>query len=164
MGSGGNQSGCSDTQPIQSHDIYLPVGPSLIASILSMAFSVSVLMVQYGLTEDQCNKQISKVHIGDISRSACRKWRLIPAYLGMKDIVISDIEHEATSEEERRNNFLNLWRDEQGNGATYRVLIEALLEIKCRSDAEYICQLLQNPSSKYMEPTSQKSMVCRDLE
>lgn len=115
--------------------------------------SVSFLMVYYDITEHQCNKQISEIHIRDISRSACRKWRSLVAYLGMKEIVISDIEHESTSEEERRCNLFSLWRDEHGYEATYRVLIDALLEMKCRSDAEYVCQLLQMPcSSKCSQP------------
>ena len=55
--------------------------------------SAGFLVVYYELPEDQCNRRVSKIHIDDISRSACRKWRSLVAYLGMKEIVISDIEH-----------------------------------------------------------------------
>lgn len=92
---------------------------------------------------DLCNKRITEIHIGNISRSTCRKWRLLVVYLGLKAIVVSDIEREVTSEEERRSNFFSLWRNEKGTGATYRTLIEALLEINCGSDAEYVCDLLE---------------------
>lgn len=111
-------------------------------------------MVYYDLTEERCNRRISEIHIGDISRSICRKWRSLVAYLGLKEIVISDIEHEAVGEEERRCNFFTLWRNEKGSEATYKVLIGALLDIKCRSDAEYVCQLLMHTSEHPQPPVS----------
>lgn len=105
------------------------------------------LMLDYNLTQDCCNRQITKIHVGDISRNVCRRWKSLVAYLGMRGIVVSNIEHEPMNEEERRQNFFSQWKNDKGSEATYMVLIDALLRINCRSDAEYVCGLLQNPAN-----------------
>ena len=109
--------------------------------------SVDFLVANYTLTEECCSRQISEVHIDDISRCICRKWRSLVPQLKLKGIVISDIEHETGVEEERRSKFLSLWKKQKGSEATYRWLIHALLEIDCRSDAEYVCKLLKTSES-----------------
>jgi len=57
-------------------------------------------------------------------------------------IVVRDIIRSFQDEEERRHNFLLKWREEKGSSATYKALIDALLAIGCRDDAEEVLRLL----------------------
>ena len=103
---------------------------------------MSSLLEQYQLKEKDLNKQVTDLHIKEISRSHCKKWKSLPAYLEMEDIVASDIEKKPIEEEEKRNNFFSKWKEEKGSEATYKVLIGALQAMRCREDAESICKLL----------------------
>ena len=104
---------------------------------------VSSLMEHYKLLEKDCNTQISDSHLQKISQSCCKKWRSLPSYLKMEDIVASDIDYESKGEEEKRHAFFKQWKQKRGSNATYIALISALLEISCRQDAEKVCELLQ---------------------
>ena len=101
------------------------------------------IMERYQLQEEDCSKQISDSHLEKIAHSNCEKWRSLPSYLKMEAIISKDIEREFKGEEERRLEFLKHWKQERGLDATYRELVNALLEIKCRQDAEKVCELLQ---------------------
>ena len=104
--------------------------------------TVSSLLKQYQLKEEDVSKQVTDLHIDKISRSHCKKWKSLPAYLEMEGIVASDIDMMPIEEEEKRNNFFSKWKEEKGSEATYKALIGSLLEIRCREDAESICRLL----------------------
>ncbi len=101
------------------------------------------IMEHYQLQEEDCNKPISDSHLAKISQSICEKWRLLPSHLKMEPIVTKDIDRESKSEEEKRLEFLKRWKQERGLDATYKELINALLEIQCRRDAEKVCELLR---------------------
>ena len=45
--------------------------------------------------------------------------------------------------EGRRQSAITEWKDEKGADATYKALINALSEIECGADAEFVCQLIQ---------------------
>ena len=101
-------------------------------------------MTKYGLSEEKFNEQISDAHADKIARFYCKDWRLVCYYLEMGSIVVYNIEHDCETEEERRRRFFTTWKNMKGSGATYRMLIHALLETKRRLDAEKICILLQS--------------------
>ena len=103
---------------------------------------MSSLLEQYQLEEEDVSKQVTDLHIDKISHSHCKKWKSLPAYLKMERIIASDIDTKPIEEEEKRKNFFFKWQDEKGSKATYKVLIEALLEMKCKEDAESVCKLL----------------------
>ena len=101
---------------------------------------------RYGLTEEEVLKPASTLHLQEIARSHCRKWRALPVYLDMEDHLIwEDIVRNAADEEERRNMFFIKWQNEKASDATYKSLIGALLMMKSKKDAEYICELLKTP-------------------
>ena len=108
---------------------------------------LSTILNYYKLMEEDCEKQVSDAHFEDISRSNCEHWRSLPSKLKMEAIVVSDIERELTNEEERRLAFFKRWKKVKGFEATYKALITALLEIKCRQDAENICKVLKKSFS-----------------
>ena len=97
----------------------------------------------YQLAEKDCNGAVSEVHLQEISRSCCKKWRLLPAHLEMKEVVVNDIDRINGDEQEKRHAFLKKWKTVKGSGATYKILIKALLAIEYREDAESVCKLLQ---------------------
>jgi hypothetical protein len=107
---------------------------------------LSIVMEDFKLSDTDCSLQVTDAHEEKISSSFCGKWRLLPSHLEMEDIVAEDIdrEHPGGEESEKRCSFLKKWKKMRGSGATYRKLINALLEAKCRSDAEGVCKLLQN--------------------
>ena len=111
-------------------------------------------------------KQVSDCHVEEISTSSCEKWRSLPPYLEMETIVAKDIDrdHPGGNECEKRCSFLKKWKSLRGLKATYRSLISALLKVKCREEAEYVCKLLKKrDSNKHLQsenstyPGNQKS-------
>ena len=107
---------------------------------------VSSLLAHYQLTADVCSKQVSDVHLEEISRSCCKHWKRLPPHLDLETIVVDDIDHKQVGEDEKRRLFFFGWKERRGSGASYVCLIRALLKIGSRQDAESVCRLLQ-PSS-----------------
>ena len=62
--------------------------------------------------------------------------------MDLTSLVVNDIESTFASEMEKRLEFLIAWRKIKGSDATYKRLIDALLMIGCREDAEGIHKLL----------------------
>ena len=105
------------------------------------------LLEHYQLRESDIRQPVSYKHLQEISLSRCTKWRFLPAALEMEnpDNVVSSIEREVEKEEERKAKLFSQWRSEKGSDAKYKELIDALLEIGCKQDAEYVCELLTVP-------------------
>ena len=108
--------------------------------------SVSSLLGYYELEEESLDLQVSDRHLDEISRSSCRQWKSLSTRLGVPRIVVDDIDACQVSEEDKRSRFFFKWKDIKGSRATYRSLIEGLLEISCQEDAESICNLLMEDS------------------
>ncbi len=96
------------------------------------------------LAEEHCNQQISDRHLEDFSRSSCQQWRSLPSRLGLPTILAEDIERSVSNEGERRHIFFQEWKQRKGFEATYKRLIEALIGINRREDAEKVCQLMKD--------------------
>lgn len=113
-----------------------------------MADDAVSLMKAQGLTEREWTKPITDKHINDISRSYCTTWKYLCPYLGVESIVAGDIaKNAAYDEEEKRVAFFKKWKLIKGSDATYKQLISALLQIRCRNDAEGVCKILRTDST-----------------
>ena len=113
--------------------------------------TVSFVLTKYRLKEEDVKRQITDLHIDEISRSFCKKWRSLPAQFKMEPIVVNDINRKPGDEDEKRRDFLLQWREEKGSRATYKVLISALLNIKCENEAEGVCKLVSSSGiAKYI--------------
>ena len=66
----------------------------------------------------------------------------VPA-LSLGDGKYRGVDRTFSKEEDRRNDFFKKWRDIKGFAATYRVLINALLGMKCGNDAGGVCELVK---------------------
>ena len=107
-------------------------------------FTVCALMEHYQLGEEVCSQQVTDRHLNEIASSYCRHWKSLRAELGLKAIVEHDIDHSLSDDEEgKRRALFNKWKLMKGFSATYKALISALLEIKCRDDAEGVCEVLK---------------------
>ena len=119
------------------------------------------LIQRYGLTEGDCNKEVSDIDLQRISSSYCKHWKKLPAYLGLESIVVEDLERSQEEEDTKRHKFLLRWKDRKGSAATYGKIINALLKIKSRQDAERVCAILKDSRSKVI--TSAASTTESDL-
>ena len=55
---------------------------------------------------------------------------------------VTNAEKDGNDEESKGQRFLERWKEKKGCDATYIKLINALLEVECRNDAESVCELL----------------------
>ena len=110
-------------------------------------------MTQYGLSEKDGDRKVSDVHVDEISRLYCKKWRSLYPHLELDEIVVADTERDHGAEDERRKGFLTKWRETKGSKATYKMLVHALLRINQRLDAENICKLLAGEKSSVQAAT-----------
>jgi hypothetical protein len=123
------------------------------------------LLKKFNLRREDVNKKVTEKHIGKISRSYCKDWEQLPPFLNIESIIKDDINQLSVDGETKRSRFLSKWVESYGSEATYEKLINALLEIRCRSDAEAVCMLIQ-PPHKTLEPAQSSgnnySYMCKD--
>ena len=119
---------------------------------LDMETSVELLELieNYELSVEDCSKKVSDANLEAISQSNCMHWERLPSHLEMSDSVVSDISRKQIDEEGKRLEFLRKWREQKGSKATYKQLVLALLKIRCRDDAEKVCDILKK--SQPQEP------------
>ena len=127
---------------------------------------------QYGLTEADCSKPVSEVHLESISRSSCSSWKSLPAHLGLETIVAEDADRSQADPREKRLEFFRQWKKIKGSDATYSQLINALLKIDCKQDPEKVCQILaqdqgssdhRNKGSNFPPPQRPSSNFDREV-
>ena len=109
---------------------------------------MSSLLKQYKIKEKDVNREVTDIHIDKISQSHCKKWKSLPAYLEMENMVVSDIDDKNIDGPQKRCEFFSKWKEQKGSKATYKVLIRALLDMKCKKDAE--CVIAQSTSNGYI--------------
>ena len=68
-------------------------------------------------------------------------WRLVFSSL-LSDVDIDDVDRENQSEPEKRVAALRKWKVRNGHGATYYILVEAVLNSSRLDQAELICKHL----------------------
>ena len=105
--------------------------------------SVTELVQRCQLT-DECvlDTKVTSDRFNAVSRSLC-KWRSLAPDLDIAQQVVEDIEKDYHEEERKRSAFLKEWQQKFSVRATYRKLIEALLEIERTEDALKICELFK---------------------
>ena len=69
-------------------------------------------------------------------------WRRVAPHLGQKTTDIEEIESKKT-ESEKRLETLQKWKMKYSFLATYKVLVQVLLNVGCADHALRVCQLLQ---------------------
>ena len=115
------------------------------------------LMGHYRLTERHYNQTVKDSHLEKLSRSGCKQWKSLPSHLKLETIVAEDIDKTQKEEREKRYDFLLKWKNTEGSAATYAQLISALLKIRCRRDAELLCEMVQKSARQSQPHTSGKN-------
>ena len=87
---------------------------------------IEKLMEQYGLTANQVDMKCSKTHL---VAKYIGEWGDIAKSLNLTDPEIIAIRRDGFDEGERRNMMLSRWITKNGRDATFRVLLEACVEV-----------------------------------
>ena len=104
---------------------------------------INTVCAQLKLAEQDLDKKISDLHLDEIAQARCIKWKLLPSRLGLEGVVAQDIDTDFSREFDKRREFFKQWKQIKGFEATYRSLVRALLDIKQRDNAEYVCELIR---------------------
>ena len=113
-----------------------------------MASLMSKLIAHFELTEEDCEREVSDTDIVKIASSLQGKWESkLPPLLEMETTDIG-------SPVEDKIAFFKEWKQQQGFEATYKSLISALLQVKCRQDAESVCKILKETTCSSQASTS----------
>lgn len=67
-----------------------------------------LLIQEHNLTEEDCGKQVTDIHLEDISGSCCDLWRSLPSHLEIENLKVKDIDREHKGENEKRKVFFLL--------------------------------------------------------
>ena len=104
------------------------------------------LLKHVGLTDKQLDETCTHKHLQDIALFL-KSWRTLAPQLELSSEV-EVIERDAHNEKERKQKFLEAWKEKFAFKATYRVLVEALLKIGSAEQAQQVCDSLvsQQPS------------------
>ena len=94
-------------------------------------FSISVRLL---------DKRVGDEHLRKVSKFL--PWKRIAPYLELKDFEVEAVDLEGNNEQEKRYKFLQTWKSKFAFKATYKRLIEALLECGRADHAEEVCKLL----------------------
>ena len=95
---------------------------------------------EIGLAADELSKPCDSNIIPSLA-DCFSQWRVIFASV-LSKIDLDDVDRENHTEKEKRIAVLGKWKDSNGTGATYKVLVSALLSNGEKDQAELLCRLL----------------------
>ena len=104
--------------------------------------SAKDLATNLGLTADELLKPCDSKIIPSLADCFSQQ-RVIFSSL-LSEIDLGDVDRENRTEEEKRIAALRKWKGRNGDGATYEVLVNALLKQGEKGQAESLCKLLAN--------------------
>jgi hypothetical protein len=93
-----------------------------------------------GIATDELSKPCDSGIIPSLA-DCFSQWRVIFGSL-LSEVDLGDIDREKPTEEEKRIAALRKWRDRKGREATYKVLVDVLLNRGERYQAESLCKIL----------------------
>ena len=108
--------------------------------------SAKDLAADLGLAADELSKPCDSNIIPSLA-DCFIEWRVIFASL-LSELDLRDIYRENGTEEERRIAALRKWKARKGDEATYKVLVDALLNKGEKGQAESLCKFLADHLSK----------------
>ncbi len=93
-----------------------------------------------GLAADELSKTCDNSIIPSLA-DCFSQWRVIFGSL-LREVDIGDVDRENCKEEEKRIAALHKWKTRNGRKATYKILVDALLNRGERSEADNLCKIL----------------------
>ena len=115
-----------------------------------MGLTVEQIAQRAGLTPDYLDRQISDQHVLRFAEY-CTDFELVGPYLGLKKHEVSDIDEDKRKTALKRRALLEIWKERQSFEATYRKLIEALMNCGKNNSAYEICCILAKRRQKLMK-------------
>ena len=111
---------------------------------LSHATEVDALLSSNGLTYKDGNRECKDDHILNISMQL-EQWELVATWLGLTAAEREAIKGNNQTIEMMRYNTLKKWKSKAllSGTATYRVLLQALLDCGCNDQTKQVCSLLK---------------------
>ena len=96
---------------------------------------------RFDLADEVLDAECSNKHIADVSRFL--DWRGVAQYLKLTDSDVNAVDSDGRDEQDKRHKTLEKWKSKFAFKATYRNLIQALLDSGRGDHAEEVCELLQ---------------------
>ena len=130
----------TNEQAVQSHTTEVRTG----SGRGDEATEIDALLSNNGLTYKDVDEECTKDHIFKISLQL-EKWELVATRLGLTPAEIEAIKYNNQNIEMMRLNCLKKWKSKAllSGTATYRVLLQALLDCGCNDQAKQACSLLK---------------------
>ena len=102
--------------------------------------TLAEVLSKVGISEETLDQECSDTDLVSISQFL--DWRTIAPHLGLSAIDIVGVDCKRT-EPEKRVETLRKWKQKYGFKATYRVLVEKLLETSNAEHATEVCRLIK---------------------
>ncbi len=109
--------------------------------------TVNEILAHCGVTDAQLENPCSNDDITAIARFLI-SWRTLAPHLGLDESEEEEIEEDGREEAEKKLKALRKWKSKFAHKATYKVLVEALVNINMAEHARHICQLVEAHCSK----------------
>ena len=106
------------------------------------AIIVEELLKETEIHPEKLNASISDDHLRAIA-IFLTAWRKVATYLGLSENDLGDIEQEGKDEQDKRLKALQIWKGKFGFKATYKKLVEVLLQLAKADIAEKVLLLLK---------------------
>ena len=107
------------------------------------AMADSKFLDYFHLQPEDIDAKIHEEHINKIAHICINDWKNLYPFLGIDTKDIEAIEAELNKKDMAKS-FFRLWKKRNGRDATYRRLIDALIKIKSREEAECVCEILKS--------------------
>ena len=96
---------------------------------------------RFDFTDEVLDAKCSDEHILDVSRFL--DWKGVARYLKLTESEVDAVDSDGRDEQDKRRKTLEKWMSKFAFKATYRNLIQALLDSGRGDHAEKVCELLQ---------------------
>lgn len=123
--------------------------------VASMDLQQTKAEITIGISQEQLKQPVTEEHSLEISLKMT-KWEDCASALKLSETQIEDIDTENRTPHGKRLAVLRVWQQTYGSTATYEILIDALLKIKMRKMAEFVCSLLKPTPVAISIPPVQK--------
>ena len=103
---------------------------------------------EFNLSDEVLDTKCSDEHI--LAVSSFLDWKGVARYLKLNESEVGEVESDGRDEQDKRHKTLQKWKSKFAFKATYRNLIQALLNSGKGDHAEEVCILLQKGKHKQL--------------
>ena len=113
---------------------------------MSAPKSLSDLLKDNGLTEEDLKQEVKEEHCHMIAMQVGRDWQTLATFIGVSDIDVDDIKEMYQEPQDRRLALLTKWKKLYGSEATYAKMAHGLEGTGNRKLTEYLLQCQKDNS------------------